>query len=92
VTRIDVQRLGVAPSTFRVTLLDEDGSSTTHTVRIDEGSVPLAERFASQDAFVEACFRFLLAREPKESILPDFDVTAIGRYFPGWERTLSAEP
>jgi len=91
VTRIDVERLADAAPTFRVTLLDEDGSSTTHTVRIDEGSMPLAERCPSQDAFVEACFRFLLARERKTSILPEFDIGEIGRYFPGWERTLSAE-
>jgi hypothetical protein len=33
-------------------------------------------------------FRFLLDREPKESILGRFDVTAISRYFPEFEREL----
>ena len=89
-TRIDVERLAAAPPAFRVTLRDDDGSSTVHEVRIDPASEPLAERFASPEAFVEACFRFLLAREPKGSILQDFDVSVIGRYFPEWQRTLSA--
>jgi hypothetical protein len=92
VTRIDIERLAAAPPTFRITLHDDDGSSTVHEVRIDAGSVRLAERFASHAAFVEACLRFLLAREPKESILPDFDVGVIGRYFPDWDRTLSVGP
>jgi hypothetical protein len=37
---------------------------------------------------VEAAFRFLLDREPNESILSRFDVTVISRYFPEFEREL----
>ena len=37
---------------------------------------------------LEATFRFLLDREPKESILTRFDVTVISRYFPEFEREL----
>jgi hypothetical protein len=37
---------------------------------------------------VPAAFRFLLDREPKESILGHFDVTAISRYFPEFYREL----
>jgi hypothetical protein len=37
---------------------------------------------------LEAAFRFLLDREPKESILRRFDVTVISRYFPEFEREL----
>jgi hypothetical protein len=37
---------------------------------------------------IEAAFRFLLDREPKESILGRFDVTVISRYFPEFEREL----
>jgi hypothetical protein len=35
---------------------------------------------------LEATFRFLLDREPKESILGRFDATVISRYFPEFER------
>jgi hypothetical protein len=37
---------------------------------------------------LEAAFRFLLDREPKESILRRFNVTAISRYFPEFEREM----
>jgi hypothetical protein len=37
---------------------------------------------------LEAAFRFLLDREPKESILSHFDVMVISRYFPEFEREL----
>ena len=37
---------------------------------------------------IEAAFRFLLDREPKESILGRFDVMVIKRYFPEFEREL----
>ncbi len=35
-----------------------------------------------------ASFTFLLEREPRESILRDFDPTVIGRYFPAYEREI----
>jgi hypothetical protein len=38
---------------------------------------------------LEAAFQFLLDREPKESILRRFDLTAISRYFPEFEREIS---
>jgi hypothetical protein len=37
---------------------------------------------------IEAAFRFLLDREPKESILRKFDVTQIARYFPEFGREM----
>ena len=38
------------------------------------------------DGLVRRSFEFLLAREPKESILKSFALTDIGRYFPEYER------
>jgi hypothetical protein len=37
---------------------------------------------------VEESFRFLLEREPKESILRRFNLTVISRYFPEYEREI----
>jgi hypothetical protein len=37
---------------------------------------------------IEAAFRFLLDREPQESILQSFDITVISRYFSEFEREL----
>ncbi len=43
----------------------------------------------SPEALVTESFRFLLEREPKESILRSFDLTVIGRYFPEYEREIA---
>jgi hypothetical protein len=40
------------------------------------------------EAVIDAAFRFLLDREPKEAILARFDITTISRYFPEFEREL----
>jgi hypothetical protein len=42
--------------------------------------------------FVEACFTFLLQHEPKEQILPSFDVSQISGYFPDFERAIASRP
>jgi len=39
---------------------------------------------------VRRSFVFLLAREPKESILRTFDLPIISRYFPDYEREIGA--
>jgi hypothetical protein len=38
--------------------------------------------------YVRRSFGFLLAREPKESILRSFGLSVIGRYFPEYEREI----
>ena len=40
------------------------------------------------ESFLDAAFRFLLDREPKEAILRRFDAAIIERYFPEFEREL----
>ena len=37
---------------------------------------------------IEAAFRFLLEREPKESILARFDISVVSHYFPEFEHEL----
>jgi len=37
---------------------------------------------------VRRSFEFLLAREPKESILSSFELPVIARYFPEYEREI----
>jgi hypothetical protein len=74
--------------TCRVTLTDGDGRSE-HRVRVRRGDL---ERFAPDDpdagALVRRSIEFLLEREPRSSILPAFDLPAIGRYFPEYERVI----
>ena len=76
-------------SRFRV-VVREGGSSTEHEVSVSAHDLErLGEGYADPETFVRACFDFLPEREPKESILPTFDVSVIGRYFPEFERTIS---
>jgi hypothetical protein len=56
-------------------------TTTTHRVRITRAE---RERFGGGDVteLVRRSFEFLLAREPNTSILREFSLATIGRYFP----------
>jgi hypothetical protein len=88
VAQITVTREPAAePMRFRVTVR-EGGSGTEHEVRVSPGDLERLAAGRTPEAFVRACFEFLLEREPKESILRSFDVSVIGRYFPEFEREI----
>jgi len=78
VTDIAVEQAG--GSTYRVTVTD-GGSTTTHEVTVGPAEVE-ALGGATPESLIEASFRFLLDREPKESIMRTFDITVISTYFP----------
>jgi len=79
VTEITVEPGG--NETFRVTV-SESGSSTIHEVTVNPSDVARWAGDRSAGELIEASFRFLLEREPKESILSAFDLSVISRYFP----------
>ena len=86
---IEVRRVAEgAPLDFEV-VVREGGGETRHRVTM---SREMCERLTAgkhtPERCLEAAFRFLLAREPKESILGRFDATVISRYFPEFEREL----
>ena len=73
-----------------VTLSDARGTSTHH-VRVARRDLErLAPGAAAPENLVRGSFEFLLAREPRESILSAFDLPLIGRYFPEYEATMIA--
>jgi formate dehydrogenase assembly factor FdhD len=83
---IEVRDTG--PGEFRVQV-DEGGSSSEHQVTASQEDLErLASGYPSAEEFIRACFEFLLAREPKEQILPRFDITVIPRYFPEFEKQI----
>lgn len=86
---IEVRRVTEGdPLEFEVIVRDGRGE-TRHRVTIARAtSERLAVGTATPERVVEAAFRFLLDREPKESILRRFDVSVIGRYFPEFEQEL----
>lgn len=81
-------REGTSPDGFEI-LVRDGRSETRHLVTARPGDVArLAPNKPARDA-LEAAFRFLLDREPQESILRRFDLTDISRYFPEFERELA---
>jgi hypothetical protein len=64
----------------------DDTEATTHEVMVTtEVRDRLAGPVESVDQLVQESFAFLLAREPRESILRRFDLPVIGHYFPEYE-------
>jgi hypothetical protein len=78
----------VSALTFDVVVRDASGESR-HRVTIETGDAARWARLGAAPArCVEAAMRFLLDREPKESILGAFDISLIRRYFPGFDDAL----
>lgn len=75
------------PFVFDVAARDEN-SETRHRVTLARKDFARLAAGADANGLVEASFRFLLDREPKEAILAGFDVSVIARYFPEFERKL----
>lgn len=85
----DVRVKEVATNSYEVTVT-EDGSSTTHHVSVDPDDFKGLAGDPSGAHLVEASFRFLLDREPKESILRDFELSVISRYFPEYPQKIES--
>lgn len=86
---IEVRCVAAAdPPAFDVEVREEAGE-TRHRVTLSQQDYRrLTGGRCTPQACVKAAFRFLLDREPKESILPRFDLMVIARYFPEFQRAL----
>jgi hypothetical protein len=85
---IEVRRTGDGdPFEFEVTVRDAKGESR-HQVTMPRKMFDRLGAGHTPERVLEASFRFLLEREPKEAILARFDVGVIARYFPEFEREL----
>jgi hypothetical protein len=76
------------PLGFDVVVREGTGETRHHVTMSRTVCERLTAGKHTPEACLEAAFRFLLDREPKESILGRFDVTVIARYFPEFEREL----
>ncbi|MDQ4071074.1 MAG: hypothetical protein M3203_16635 [Actinomycetota bacterium] len=68
----------------------EGGETTSHHVIVPQALV--AEwglEGSDEEAVVRESFAFLLEREPATSILPDFSLAIIPRYFPEYREELT---
>lgn len=75
---------------WKCTVQVEDGAATSrHTVRVRAVDLERLGRAGEKpEQLVTRAFEFLLAREPASSILRDFELADISRYFPEFERTI----
>ena len=74
-------------TTFQVTVTAR--VKTDHTVTVDPSyHEKITAGRVSVEALVEKSFEFLLEREPNTSILKEFDLPTINRYFPEYEGTI----
>ena len=89
VAMIEVRRISEGvPLDFEVVVREGEGVTRHHVTMSREMCERLTASKHTPERCLEAAFRFLLDREPKESILGRFDVTVISRYFPEFEREL----
>jgi hypothetical protein len=66
-------------------IVGTDTAATRHDVSVRrEDLVDLAPGHYDPERLMRASFEYLLAREPRESILRAFDLPVIERYFPGY--------
>jgi len=73
----------LSAETFEV-VIDEGGSSSTHLVTATKKHVELLCADCEPEHIVAASMQFLLDREPKESIMSQFDLDVIATYFPDY--------
>lgn len=84
--RIEVDK--VKEGEFKVRVI-EGTSESTHRVTLKQDDYrTLSGGKIEPHELIRRSFEFLLEREPKESILLQFDLPLIGRYFPEYEREL----
>lgn len=77
--------------TWQVTVSDADGSESQHDVGIPANyveSLGWGSDAASVKELLNRSFEFLLAREPKESILSSFELNVIENYFPEYRKEI----
>jgi hypothetical protein len=67
-----------------VDVADATGTSH-HLVRVSGKDFDRWRHGRSAEELVADSFAFLLEREPKESILKEFDLSVIQRYFPDYD-------
>ncbi len=69
---------------FDVTVSDRE-SETKHNVTMDRKYYKQLDTKSTPEVVVKKSFEFLLEREPKESILSEFNIEIIAKYFPEFE-------
>lgn len=86
---IEVKRTDHEDSYEFQVIVKEGRGESHHRVTLRKADYQeLAAGKASPEDLVTESFRFLLEREPKESILHSFDLMVISHYFPEYRREI----
>jgi len=87
--KISVKKVSEDKTKFTFNVEVREGvSKTLHLVTVTKSFYVSLETEKSPEAVVKKSFEFLLERESKESILAEFDITVISKYFPEYETKL----
>ncbi len=85
---INVQKIDDDHYTVTVS---EGGSESSHTVELDDTYYnKISDGSISKTDLIRRSFEFLLAREPKESIMGRFHLSTIARFFPEYESEIGS--
>ena len=89
ISRSDVEQF---LSRFTVSVKADSGRSQ-HVVTLSGSDYErLGRSYRTPEQFIEACFAFLLEREPSEHILSSFDISQIKGYYPEFEEVIEQPP
>lgn len=73
---------------FKVTIAKEN-SQSEHLVTLNKADYQrTTDGDVKPETLIEKSFEFLLENESQERILPEFDFSVIGRYFPHFRREI----
>ena len=88
-SRIEVESSVAEGGWLAGVTVTDPGSSRAFEVTVSASELARLDPSAAEPTeLVRRAFEFLLAREPKESILPRFGLGVISRYFPEFEREI----
>lgn len=68
--------------------MTDAGRKTHHTVTVSAAELARWGREGDVETLVRRSFDFLLEREPATAILRRFDLSAVQRYFPEYDREM----
>jgi hypothetical protein len=82
--------MGDRPDGWIATVTVSEGvSATTHRVTIKRDAYEaMTGGKIKPEELVKLSFEFLLEREPKESIMRQFDLLVVGMYFPEYDKEM----
>ncbi len=87
----DIDIAAADANTYDVTITADDGQQTSHRVCVPPAILTdLGLSEAQEPVLVRASMAYLLEREPASSILPQFGLDEIARFFPNYPTEIGA--